>query len=134
MPRPTGWCDGRATAKVEPTVTEGELAKRLYRGDRQAFIDRLRLDLASARGRAQQDDKALIEAGGYFRLLGSAGKWQKPLFPLRGGDLSPLGVEGARLGALLKALESDWVDSGFSLERDALLERAADSLESQGFA
>ncbi|WP_378949397.1 CCA tRNA nucleotidyltransferase [Mesorhizobium sp. ANAO-SY3R2] len=118
-----------ATAKVGPTVTEGELAKRLYRGNQQGFVDRLRLDLASARGRAQQDDKALIEAGGYFRLLNSAGKWQKPLFPLRGGDLSPLGVEGARLGALLKSLESEWVDSGFSWERDALLKRAADSLE-----
>lgn len=117
-----------ATAQVGPTVTEGELAKRLYRGDRQAFIDRLRLDLAAARGRAQQDDKALIEAGGYFRLLASAGKWQKPPFPLRGGDLSPLGVEGARLGALLKSLESEWVDSGFALERDALLKRAAENL------
>lgn len=118
-----------ATAKVEPTVTEGELAKRLYRGAVQGFRDRLCLDLASARGRAGQDDKALIEAGGYFRLLAFADKWQKPDFPLRGGDLAPLGVEGAALGALLKALETEWVDSGFSLERDALLERAAERLK-----
>jgi poly(A) polymerase/tRNA nucleotidyltransferase (CCA-adding enzyme) len=118
-----------ATAKIEPTVTEGELARRLYRGDVEGTRDRLRLDLASARGRAEQDDKALIEAGGYFRLLGFAGKWQKPEFPLRGGDLSPLGVEGAALGSLLKALEREWVDSGFSLERDALLERAAARLK-----
>ncbi len=118
-----------ATAKIEPTVTEGELARRLYRGDVEGARDRLRLDLASARGRAEQDDKALIEAGGYFRLLGFAGKWQKPEFPLRGGDLSPLGVEGAALGSLLKALEGEWVESGFSLERDALLKRAAERLK-----
>ncbi|ODT05505.1 MAG: poly(A) polymerase [Mesorhizobium sp. SCN 65-20] len=114
------------TAKMEPGVTEGEMARRLYRGDRQGVIDRLHLDLAGARGRAQTDDKALIEAGGYFRLLGFAEKWQKPQFPLRGGDLAPLGVEGARLGALLKTLEAEWIDRGFSLERDALLERAAE--------
>ena len=38
------------------------------------------------------------------------------------------GVEGAALGALLKDMETEWVDSGFSLERDALLERAAERL------
>ena len=117
-----------ATAKIEPTVSEGELAKRLYRGSVDGIKDRLRLDLASARGRAEQDDKALIEAGGYFRLLSFAEKWQKPDFPLRGGDLAQLGVEGAALGALLKGLEVEWIDSGFSLERDALLKRAADRL------
>lgn len=115
-----------STSKVEPTVTEGGLAKRLYRGDFQGHVDRLRLDLASARGRAVQDDKAMVEAGGYFRLLTFAGKWRKPQFPLRGGDVAPLGVEGARLGALLKALEAEWVEGGFVLERDALLERAAE--------
>ncbi|PWK63861.1 CCA tRNA nucleotidyltransferase [Aminobacter sp. AP02] len=118
-----------ATAKIEPVVTEGELAKRLYRGSLEGIKDRLRLDLASARGRAEQDDKALIEAGGYFRLLGFAEKWQKPEFPLRGGDLAQLGVEGATLGALLKGLEAEWVGSGFSLDRDALLKRAADRLK-----
>lgn len=118
-----------ATSKVEPTVTEGELAKRLYRGSVEGVMDRLRLDLASARGRAEQDDKALIEAGGFYRLLSFAGKWQKPAFPLRGGDVAALGVEGAALGALLKALEVEWIDSGFSLDRDALLERAADRLK-----
>lgn len=117
-----------ATAKIEPTVTEGDLAKRLYRGSVEGIRDRLRLDLASARGRAEQDDKALIEAGGYFRLLTFTGKWHKPAFPLRGGDLSRLGVEGAELGALLKALEVEWIDSGFSLDRDALVKRAAERL------
>jgi len=118
-----------AAAKVEPAVTEGELAKRLYRGNVEAVADRLRLDLASARGRAEQDDKALIEAGGYFRLLSFTGKWQKPDFPLRGGDLAALGAEGVALGSLLKALEGEWVDSGFALARDALLERAAERLK-----
>lgn len=118
-----------ATPKVDPGTTEGELAKRLYRGDVQGYVDRLRLDLAAARGRAELDDKALIEAGGYFRLLGFATRWQRPALPVRGGDIAALGVQGAALGALLKTLENDWIDSGFALQRDALLERAAKGLK-----
>ncbi|RWO03780.1 MAG: CCA tRNA nucleotidyltransferase, partial [Mesorhizobium sp.] len=44
------------TAPVGPKTTEAELAKRLYRGDRQGLVDRLRLSLASARARAVEDN------------------------------------------------------------------------------
>ena len=115
--------------KIEPTVTEGELAKRLYRGNVEAVSDRLRLDLASARGRVERDEKARIQAGDYFHLLTFVGKWQKPEFPLRGGDFEALCVEGALLGSLLKVLEAEWIESGFLLERDALLKRAAERLK-----
>jgi poly(A) polymerase len=40
-------------------------------------------------------------------------------FPLAAADLAPLA--GPALGQRLKALERAWVDSGFSLPRDALL-------------
>jgi poly(A) polymerase len=40
-------------------------------------------------------------------------------FPLRAADLP--GLEGAALGARLKALESRWIESGFTLTRDDLL-------------
>jgi poly(A) polymerase len=53
------------TVPVEPKTTEAEFAKRLYRGDRQGFVDRLRLSLASARARAIEDNEALHEAGGF---------------------------------------------------------------------
>jgi poly(A) polymerase len=42
-------------------------------------------------------------------------------FPVRTRDLPDL--RGAALGARLKALETDWIASGFTLDRDALLSR-----------
>ncbi|BCH15103.1 CCA tRNA nucleotidyltransferase [Mesorhizobium sp. L-2-11] len=118
------------TAPVEPKTTEAELAKRLYRGDRQGLVDRLRLSLASARARAVEDNDALLEAGGFSRLLAFAGKWKKPDFPVRGADLTRLGASpGPKLGATLKNLENEWIESGFALDRGALLERAAEALE-----
>ncbi|UVC17698.1 CCA tRNA nucleotidyltransferase [Mesorhizobium onobrychidis] len=119
------------TAPIEPKTTEAELAKRLYRGDHQGVVDRLRLSLASARARAVEDNDALLEAGGFSRLLASAGKWKRPGFPLKGADLTTLGVSpGPKLGATLKNLENEWIESGFALDRGALLKRAAEALES----
>ncbi|WP_027058490.1 CCA tRNA nucleotidyltransferase [Mesorhizobium loti] len=114
---------------VEPKTTEGELAKRLYRGDRQGFVDRLRLSLAGARVRAVQDNEALLEAGGFSRLLAFALKWEKPVFPLKGADLTALGAKpGPKLGEILKNLETEWIEAGFAPDRGALLERAAQAL------
>ncbi|OJU48481.1 MAG: CCA tRNA nucleotidyltransferase [Mesorhizobium sp. 61-13] len=115
---------------LDPATTEGTLAKLLYLGDPQVFADRLRLSLATARARAVEDTSALMQAGGFSRLLGFAEKWQKPVFPLKGSDMTSLGAApGPKLGALLKRLENDWIESGFGLERDALLERAAKELK-----
>ncbi|WFP78630.1 CCA tRNA nucleotidyltransferase [Mesorhizobium sp. WSM4906] len=118
------------TASPEPKTTETELSKKLYFGDRQGFLDRLRLALAAARTRAVEDNQAMVEAGGFSRLLGFALKWEKPTFPIKGADLTELGASpGPKLGATLKELEKEWADSGFILDRGALLERAAKALE-----
>jgi tRNA nucleotidyltransferase/poly(A) polymerase len=118
-----------ATPTPDSDVTEGTLAKLLYRGEVRGFADRLRLALASARSRAIEDDNALIEAGGFSRLLAFADKWERPQFPINGTDLAALGVpEGRRVGDLLQSLETVWLDSGFALDRGALLERAAEHL------
>ncbi|BCH31425.1 cytidine(C)-cytidine(C)-adenosine (A)]-adding enzyme [Mesorhizobium sp. L-8-10] len=118
-----------STPGVEPSSSERVLARMLYRGDKQGFLDRLRLDFAAARWRALQDDKALVEAGGYSRLLGFAGKWEKPKFPLKGSDLLALGVQsGPALGTMLLELEREWIEAGFKSDRAALLARAAELL------
>jgi poly(A) polymerase len=115
---------------VAPKTTEGELAKKLYRGDRQGLVDRLRLSLASARARAMEDTDALLEAGGFSRLLSFAVKWERPVFPLKGADLTAIGAKpGPKLGEVLKNLEAEWIDAGFAPDRNALLERAAKALE-----
>ncbi|TGS36085.1 CCA tRNA nucleotidyltransferase, partial [bacterium M00.F.Ca.ET.180.01.1.1] len=36
---------------------------------------------------------------------------------------------GPRLGAILKSLEKEWIASGFTLDRGALIERAVKALE-----
>ncbi|PBB65032.1 CCA tRNA nucleotidyltransferase [Mesorhizobium sp. WSM4312] len=115
---------------VEPKTTEGELAKRLYRGDRQGVVDRLRLSLAGARVRAVENNDALLEAGGFSRLLAFALKWEKPVFPLKGADLTALGATpGPKLGEILKNLETEWIEAGFAADRGTLLDRAAKALE-----
>ena len=115
---------------IDPKTTEGELAKRVYRGDRQGFVDRLRLSLAAARVRAVENNDALLEAGGFSRLLAFALKWEKPVFPLKGADLTALGAKpGPKLGAILKNLETEWIEAGFAPDRGALLDRAAKALE-----
>jgi poly(A) polymerase len=118
------------TDPVGSNASEAELAKKLYRGDKPGFIDRLRLALGSARGRAVEDNQALIDAGSYSRLLSYVEKWGKPQFPVKGADLTKLGMkQGKELGGTLKKLETLWIESGFTLGRGALLERAAESLK-----
>ncbi|HTV67792.1 MAG TPA: CCA tRNA nucleotidyltransferase [Rhizobiaceae bacterium] len=118
--------DWAGTSQPKPDTSEGDLARLLYRGSQQGMLDRLQLALASARARAAQDDAAMIEAGGFARLLAYTETWVPPEMPVKGRDLTGLGFEpGPGLGKTLKGLEDAWVASGFVLGRDALLERAA---------
>ena len=119
-----------STDPPESKTTETEISKKLYFGDRDGFLDRLRLALAATRARAIEDNQAMMEAGGFSRLLGFALKWERPVFPVRGADLTELGAPpGPKLGATLKNLEREWADSGFTIDRGALLKRAAKALE-----
>lgn len=107
-------------------TSEGQLAKALYRGSRQAVTDWLRLSQASAKVRARQDDTASSKADAYARLLAFAEEWREPELPVRGSDLTRLGVPaGPEIGRLMEEMREDWIESGFSLGRDALLRRIA---------
>jgi tRNA nucleotidyltransferase/poly(A) polymerase len=110
-------------------TSEGAAARLLYHCDPQGLIDRLRTALAGARARAVESNEALVEAAGYARLLKLTESWNRPVLPLRGADLEALGFQrGLRLGETLKALETEWIESGFRLDRDVLLARAAERL------
>ncbi|TWG97132.1 poly(A) polymerase/tRNA nucleotidyltransferase (CCA-adding enzyme) [Mesorhizobium sp. J18] len=110
----------------EPQMAEREFVKLLYHAEEKAVEDRLRLALVSARSRAVSDGEALAQAAGYSRLLDILAKWEKPRFPIGGDDLTAIGAKpGKKLGETLRKLEAEWVDSGFTMSRDALLERAA---------
>jgi tRNA nucleotidyltransferase/poly(A) polymerase len=100
---------------------EAELARIAYRGKPDGVADRMRLALASARAKSDTGT-----AKRYQRLLKFLKGWEKPAMPVTGNDLLAAGLmPGKGLGAILKSLEDVWVDSNFSLNRDALLKRAA---------
>jgi len=122
--RLVSWADA---PKIAANPAEKSLARTLYRSGQLPVVDRLKLSLASARARAMTDNDALIEAGGYAKLLKFAQNWQKPQFPLKGADLEAIGIlPGPEMGKLLKRLEEEWIESGFRLDAGALLERAGD--------
>ena len=107
-----------AAPDMSSKVRAATLPALLYRGDRQAIVDRLRLAVA---GSPVADEAALL-AG----LLELAQSWEKPVFPVRGDDLIGIGIEpGPAMGETLRRLEDAWVESGFALDRNELLSRAA---------
>lgn len=106
----------------KPELFDTGLIKLIYGGSRQAFIDRIKLALVSARAEAENDDQAMIRAGQYSRLLEVAETADVPVFPLSGADLMRFGFEkGPELGKRLKALEAAWLASGFELTKENLL-------------
>lgn len=122
-----GWA---ATMPVHHATSDAAFAKVAYRADEAGLEDRLRLALAGARVRAAQEEPALLEAGGYSRLLRLLNSREKPKFPIGGSDLLERGARpGKQLGEALTSLEEMWVDSGFKIGRDALLERAAEIIK-----
>ncbi len=109
---------------VRPELSEPGLKKAIYRGSRQAVVDRIRLAYAAARGEAGARDEAMIRAGALARLLEAAEGYEPPQFPVTGGDLLALGLpKGPELGEKLRRLEAIWIESGFTLDRERLLEK-----------
>lgn len=92
----------------EPNV----LAAGVYQAGAAVVAGRLRL--AEARGQGDATEALAIVNG-----------LDTPVFPIKGRDLVDLGVSrGPELGALLARLEQAWIDSGCTLDRGALLDRA----------
>ena len=75
------------------------------------------------RGRwATNDDKEMMKAAGYSRLLDFASAWRKPVFPVKGADLLAAGAKaGPEIGERLKSLEEKWVVGDFAASKAELL-------------
>ncbi len=112
-----------AWTSVEPVaadIGDDGLALRLYRNGAAPIRDRLALALARAHGEGDEAAAAALR-----QRIAFIDGWQKPSFPLAGRDLQALGQKpGPAMGELLAALETLWIDSGFSLSRDTLLKEA----------
>lgn len=117
--------DGWAAAPTpQSDMADDAFRKLLYRQTAKGLEWRLKLALVSARSRAVEGDaNALGHAAGLQRLLKIATSWNKPKFPVSGKDLLALGFEpGETVGQTLNRLEERWVESGFTLERETLLD------------
>ena len=115
-----------AKAPVLPDeVTDVGFDRLLYRHGPEGIAMRLKLALASARATAEGGDPlAMRNAARFSALLGRCEKYQKPTFPITGADVLAAGVEpGRRVGEVLAALETFWVERNFSLDRAALTAR-----------
>jgi poly(A) polymerase len=120
--RLTDWANA---PDVKPDLPEGAFAKLLYRSQADAVKDRVRLALASARGKADANPEWLEAVAGYARLTRFAESWKKPKFPVAGADMAAAGfAQGPRMGQALRDLEERWIESGFTLSRETLLEEA----------
>lgn len=73
-------------------------------------------------------DRALIEAaagdsGGLPLVLAAAKGWTRPELPVGGADALAAGLSGPEVGQALRAAEEAWIESDFTLSREALLAR-----------
>lgn len=119
-----GWAN---SALPSAEISETGFAKKLYRSDEQGVSDRLRLALVSARANAITDNAAMMRAGHLSRLLDYLGTYERPKFPLSGVDILDAGFEkGPEIGKIQRALEDEWISSGFTLGREALLAKIPD--------
>lgn len=110
--------DRLAAALVpEPELTP-ELAPQgaraaIYRIGRQAFLDRVKLNWATAGGAA---------ADGRRTLLAIGRDWTPPALPVTGADVLAAGArKGPKVGEALRALEAWWIAGDFAASREAAL-------------
>ncbi len=112
--RLTAWANA---PEPDPDTSEADFARTLYRAGQDGTVDRLRHALA------READKGNADAVGRCRaLLSRVQRWQRPTFPVSGKDIVAAGTEpGPAVGKRLRELEDRWIESGFALDREALL-------------
>ncbi|MFD2236296.1 CCA tRNA nucleotidyltransferase [Aureimonas populi] len=107
------------TPPLNADTDDAALRAALYFGEPRGVRDRLALALAGSDAKG-----ALEETAALARQLEAAASFRKPRLPVSGADLTAAGLEpGPDFGRSLKRLEADWVSSGFTLDRAALLSR-----------
>lgn len=114
-----------AAPEIPKTLADTAFDRMLYRDGREGLTTRLKLALAVARSKAEGGDpEAMAESARVQRLLERAGRWTRPAFPLSGADVLAAGIAaGPAVGKLLEALETEWLEGNFNLDRAALMTR-----------
>ena len=95
----------------------------------QLLEDKSRLCLAYEYGKEFCLEKLLLITArnkeplpNFWGLYDAIEHMEVPTFPLRGQDLVDKGVETAQIGRILKEREQAWINSGFRLSKEELLE------------
>ena len=113
-----------AGVSLAPQLSAKEVRKSLYRLGAPRFKDRVLL--------AWADTPLGASALAWRMLLKMADGWQRPHFPLSGGDVIAAGVpEGPQVGTILTALESWWMDEDFPDDQEALLAKLKSLVQGQ---
>jgi len=116
-----------AAPAIDDEISEAGLQKLLYRHGPEGIGTRLKLALAIARGKADGDFAEMARTARIGKLLDRSSTWKKPGFPISGADAMNAGLAaGPRLGEVLGALEQQWVEANFKLDRATLLARLRD--------
>ncbi|MDG3576118.1 CCA tRNA nucleotidyltransferase [Rhizobium sp. YJ-22] len=112
---------------ISDTMAQTAFDRLLYAHGPKGICVRLKLALASARAKAEGGDvDAMQQAARLTALLARAQSWKKPDFPVSGADALAAGLAaGPAVGKALQALEKQWVESNFSLDRATLVARLA---------
>ncbi|MBV9063522.1 MAG: CCA tRNA nucleotidyltransferase [Alphaproteobacteria bacterium] len=102
--------------KIVSYLSIREVRKLLYRLGTQRFKDCARLRWA--------EDPKHSNAVQWRALLAMADAWQRPVFPITGGDVMAAGVaQGPLVGRILAEVEEWWIDSDFTEDEFSLAER-----------
>ncbi|WP_108683098.1 CCA tRNA nucleotidyltransferase [Methyloceanibacter sp. wino2] len=98
----------------EALPSEAAAKRKLYRLGPENYASRMLLAWATSDAPATDPD--------WRRAATLAERWEPPVFPLRGPDITALGpFSGPAIGEMLRAAEQCWIDGGFKEDRDGLL-------------
>lgn len=97
---------------------EAAAKRALYRLGPERFSLHVLLAWAAACG-------AAAENPGWRHAFDLPERWQAPVFPLRGPDITALGdFQGPQIGQMLRKVEQQWIEGGFTEDREQLLAKA----------
>ena len=109
---------------IPATIADTAFDRMLYRSGAAGLATRLKLALAVARQKTENDPSLLPEVARLKRLLARAEAWQRPVLPVSGADVLEAGVAaGPRVRELLQKLEEGWIEGNFNADRATLIAR-----------
>ncbi|MCG8508009.1 MAG: CCA tRNA nucleotidyltransferase [Rhodospirillales bacterium] len=115
-------------ADIMPDMTHRSLRAVLYREGADLTRDWILMAWASEMARGVHRNSARTQA--WIGLLAAAESWQRPDFPLSGGDVTAMGIsEGPKVGELLDELEIWWINGDFTADAAACRARLAELIE-----